>query len=514
MQISYNNFLKKLIVIVCIGFLSIVFWGCTNVRQQEKLNENYLPKDGVVIKVAKVVNDTGFTFDFDIEKMLADALEEQLFEKDLLWLGDKEPNIFMESTIIGSSSKQPLTPKAGPDELLIRCKLKDDKDNPVGSIIVRREQVMKDLKNVAGWQAAINSAANDVAEDIRSQIESHGYAVRPKTLPKKTADKPVATFSPAKINPTEPWTGVWDVQGSVHCSGRWRMIQTGNHVDSTKDSVYEIKGKTRGNQLKGRMSSSTSTSQFNSFVINISPDGQSFDGICDLPWQKNLPIKGKRITGSTVTTFPSSQIDHTQPWTGIWELTYWWGGGHKFVLKQDGKKVKSTDDSCCEFSGTIEGNTLRGWIILFDKKQRKNCSLKISADNNTFNGSFNAPGWSPQTTHLRGKRTTASTVATFSSSQIDPTAPWSGIWKVEGSRLISGTWGMKQRGRIVKSTKDSYYEFEGKVRGNQLKGKVVGDYNITHKLVLNLSSDGQSFEGTSISGFNNTTKKIRGRRQK
>lgn len=270
------------------------FWGCTSVHHQEKLNENYLPKEGVVIKVAKVVNDTGFTFDFDLEKMLADALEDQLFEKDLLWLGDKEPNIFMESTIIGSSSKQLLTPKVGPNELSIRCELKDDKNNLVGSFMVRRELVIGDLQKVEDWQAIIKSVANDVAEDIRDQIESHGYAVRPKTLPKKTADKPIATFSPAKINPDEPWTGVWDVQGSGHFSGRWRMIQTGSNVSSTKDSYYEIKGKAKGNQLKGRISSTTPSGQFNSFVINISLDGLSFEGTCDLSWQKNLPMKGRR----------------------------------------------------------------------------------------------------------------------------------------------------------------------------------------------------------------------------
>ena len=110
----------------------------------------------------------------------------------------------------------------------------------------------------------------------------------------KPADKPIAAFSPTKVDPTAPWTGVWDVQGSVHFSGRWRMTQTGSTVSSTKDSVYEIKGKAKGNQLKGKISSSTSSSQFNSFVINISPDGLSFEGTCDLSWQKNLPVKGRR----------------------------------------------------------------------------------------------------------------------------------------------------------------------------------------------------------------------------
>ena len=103
--------------------------------------------------------------------------------------------------------------------------------------------------------------------------------------------KPAGDLS---YNPEEPWTGVWDVQGSVHFSGRWRMTQTGSTVSSTKDSVYEIKGKAKGNQLKGKISSSTSSSQFNSFVINISPDGLSFEGTCDLSWQKNLPVKGRR----------------------------------------------------------------------------------------------------------------------------------------------------------------------------------------------------------------------------
>ena len=286
MQISYNNCLKKLLVIVCIGFLSIVFWGCTKAHHKEKLNKNYLPKDGVVIKVAKVVNDTGFTFDFDIEKMLADALEEQLFEKDLLWLGDKEPNLFIEGTMIGSSSKQPLTPKVGPKDLLIRCELKDDKDNLLGSFIVRREQVMKDLKNVEGWQATVNSAASDVAEDIRSQIESHGYAVRPKTLPKKTADRrPIAAFSPEqsyksvdkpRFNHGAPWTGAWRVEGRIELSGIWRLKQSGKVVKSTKDSYYEFEGKVKDNQLEGRVIGDWG--EHHKIVIEISSDGQSFKG--------------------------------------------------------------------------------------------------------------------------------------------------------------------------------------------------------------------------------------------
>ncbi len=95
----------------------------------------------------------------------------------------------------------------------------------------------------------------------------------------------------------------------------------------------------------------------------------------------------------------------------------------------------------------------------------------------------------------------------------NPQEPWTGKWKVEGSRIVGGTWGMKQSGRTVKSNSDSFYPIEAKVVGNQLEGKVVGDYDTVHKFVLNLSSDGQSFEGTAISGCRNATVILKGRRE-
>ena len=54
---------------------------------------------------------------------------------------------------------------------------------------------------------------------------------------------------------------------------------------------------------------------------------------------------------------------------------------------------------------------------------------------------------------------------------------------------------LKQTGRIVKSTKDSYYDFKGKVRENQLEGRIKGDFDIYRKFVINLSSDGLAFQG-------------------
>jgi hypothetical protein len=257
-------------VVLCISFLSINFSGCSNVQHHAKLNKGYLPTEDLIIKVTRVVNDTGFTFDIDIEKMLADALEDQLFEKDLLWLGDKEPNLFMESRIIGSSSKLPMTPEEGLTELSIRCELKDDKDNFVGSVIASRKVVIGDLHAVDSWQAVIKSVASDVAEDI----------------------KHIAAFSPAKVNPTEPWTGVWEVVGNRQWVGKWALRQSGNKVVSTKESYYEIEGKIDGTSLKGKKLEPKGRYRFE---LKISPDHLTFEGYASDWMGRSLYfIKGKR----------------------------------------------------------------------------------------------------------------------------------------------------------------------------------------------------------------------------
>jgi hypothetical protein len=179
-------------IIALVAVLAAIFLGaCANVQHQASFNKNYLPKDDVRIKVAKVVNETGFTFDIDIEKMLSDTLEEQLNEENLLCLGELEPNLFIVSRIIGykkgSAFKRWMMPGWGATELSIRCDLKDDQNNLVGSAMANREIFAGGLYTVGAWETIFNSVANDVAEDLRDQIVARGYVVRPKTGPQETA---------------------------------------------------------------------------------------------------------------------------------------------------------------------------------------------------------------------------------------------------------------------------------------------------------------------------------------
>lgn len=93
------------------------------------------------------------------------------------------------------------------------------------------------------------------------------------------------------------------------------------------------------------------------------------------------------------------------------------------------------------------------------------------------------------------QKTTETPTAASAPAEVNRMEPWTGLWRVEGDRLVIGQWAMKQSGTLVKSTTDSFYEIKGKAEGNQLKGTVIGDYDIEFPFILDLSSDGLTFEG-------------------
>ena len=55
---------------------------------------------------------------------------------------------------------------------------------------------------------------------------------------------------------------------------------------------------------------------------------------------------------------------------------------------------------------------------------------------------------------------------------------------------------MKQDGQIVKSTRNSTYDFKGKVDGYQLKGKMMVSSGTYFPFLIRMPSNGMSFKGT------------------
>ena len=382
MKVSERDDMRMVIAVLSIGFLALIFGGCANVQHQVRLNKEYIPEENVSIKVDKVVNDTGFEFDIDIEEMMADALEDQLLEEDLLWLGGEEPFLLMESRIVGykkgSAFKRWMMPGWGATELSIRCELKDDKKNVVGKAAATREVFAGGGYTIGAWKTVFNDVANDVAEDLREQIESLGYAVKPKTMPLKAAESPVATFSPARVDPTEPWTGVWLVDGGRLMGGTWGMKQSGRIVKSTEDSYYEFKGKVRGNQLEGKIKGDYD--QYRNFVITLSSDGLEFQGNSG-----THRLKGKRKADTLVATALVS-VDPNEPWTGKWKIDGHFSIAGTWVLKQNGNRIVSTKDSSMKLDGKVSGNVLKGHLDYPMLNERIPFRVEMSPNGILFEG--------------------------------------------------------------------------------------------------------------------------------
>ena len=87
---------------------------------------------------------------------------------------------------------------------------------------------------------------------------------------------------------------------------------------------------------------------------------------------------------------------------------------------------------------------------------------------------------------------------------VNKNEPWTGKWKVETTSQGGGIWAMKQEGNTVKSTRDSSYDFKGKVQGNQLKGKITSVSGTYDPFILKMLSDGLSFKGTADMGTSRT----------
>lgn len=82
-----------------------------------------------------------------------------------------------------------------------------------------------------------------------------------------------------------------------------------------------------------------------------------------------------------------------------------------------------------------------------------------------------------------------------SNIKIDANEPWTGKFKLEPNYQCSGIWAMKQEGQTVRSTSDSEFDFTGFVRGNQLKGKVVGASSTYYSFIIEMHSNNMSFTG-------------------
>lgn len=140
---------KKLFVwksyrFLSVGILMMAVVGCGTVQHKLSFHEGYKPEQDTKIEVGSVVNETGQTFDIDIEAMLKESITEALKNEKLICTGSEGHKLVLSSKIInykkGDAFKRWLMPGWGGTELSIQCDLKDG-DKIVGSAEARRTVV-------------------------------------------------------------------------------------------------------------------------------------------------------------------------------------------------------------------------------------------------------------------------------------------------------------------------------------------------------------------------------------
>jgi len=88
----------------------------------------------------------------------------------------------------------------------------------------------------------------------------------------------LAEFKPEpasiQVNPSEPWTGKWNVAGS-RLFGTWALKQTGDEVVSTEACDYVVQGKVHGSAITGIWHGKTGSGR-GEFKATLAEDGLSF----------------------------------------------------------------------------------------------------------------------------------------------------------------------------------------------------------------------------------------------
>ncbi len=95
----------------------------------------------------------------------------------------------------------------------------------------------------------------------------------------------------------------------------------------------------------------------------------------------------------------------------------------------------------------------------------------------------------------------------------NPNEPWTGTWKVKGTKWGDFVFKLKQSGNKVNSIRGSWYELKAKVKGDRLKGWYEITAGFYMDINLKIAKDSKTFKGTEWRSAHGTSQ-LKGERQK
>ncbi|HZM34847.1 MAG TPA: hypothetical protein VFC18_10165 [Burkholderiales bacterium] len=148
--------------------------ACGTVEHKIELDQQYSVKPGTKVVLGTVKNQTGQSFDIDVEKMLADAFSQALKERDLEWTGGDVPKLVLTAEIVqyvkGDAFKRWLMPGYGSTVLVVRGAIYESDNRKVGSVDAKRTVDAGGAYTVGAWQTIFKNVADDVIVKLGEQV--------------------------------------------------------------------------------------------------------------------------------------------------------------------------------------------------------------------------------------------------------------------------------------------------------------------------------------------------------
>lgn len=149
--------------------------GCGTVEHKVALDQRYSVLPGTKVELGPVKNQTGQSFDIDVEKMLADAFIQALKERNLQWTEGTAPKLVLTADIVeyskGDAFKRWLMPGWGSTVLVVRGALYDADNRKVGSVDAKRTVDAGGGYTIGAWETIFRNVADDVISKLAEQVK-------------------------------------------------------------------------------------------------------------------------------------------------------------------------------------------------------------------------------------------------------------------------------------------------------------------------------------------------------
>jgi hypothetical protein len=164
---SYSSYTATVIALLLVT-------ACGTVEHKIELDKHYSVKPGTKVVLGAVKNETGQSFDIDVEKMLADAFSQALKEKNLEWTGGDVPKLVLTAEIVqydkGDAFKRWLIPGYGSTVLVVRGAIYESDNRKVGSVDAKRTVDAGGAYTIGAWETIFKNVADDVIVKLGEQV--------------------------------------------------------------------------------------------------------------------------------------------------------------------------------------------------------------------------------------------------------------------------------------------------------------------------------------------------------